>query len=168
MSASDGTRRQLLALEILQSLAWEQQCIEMMLDSEFDVVTMLSVLQQRMLQEDHKRHSWAAGQALNMIRNSSAADGMVLLHHQQLRTVLKEEKLWGTDQAMRARALRDSLTTQPGGRRNSVSRSRRNSVNRPKFQKVLYLVTLCSKNTRALTFENLGQPQHFDSQQQRS
>ena len=165
MSASDGTRRQLLALETLLSLAWEQQCIEMMLDSEFDVVTMLSVVQQRMLQEDHKRHSWAAGQALNMIRNSSAADGMVLLHHQQLRTVLKEEKLWGTDQAMRARALRDSLTTHPGGRRNSVSRSRRNSVSsRPKFRKVLYLVTLCSKNTRALTFWNLGQPQHFDSQ----
>ena len=167
MSASDGTLRQLLALETIQSLAWEQQCIDMMLDSGFDVVTLLSVVQQRMLQEDHKRHSWAAGQALNMIRNST--NGMDLLHHEQLRTVLKEEKVWGTDQSMRARALRDSLATQPRSRRNSVSRSRRNSVSRrPKFRKVLYLVALCSKNTGALTSENLGQPQHFDSYQQRT
>ena len=138
MFASDGTRRQLLALETLQSLAWEQQCIEMMLDSEFDVVTMLSVVQQRMQQKGHKRHSWAAGLALNMIRNSSAADSRTLLHHQVLRTVLKEEQVWGPDQAMRAIALRDSLTKQPGSRRNSVSRSRRNSVaSRPKFRKFL-------------------------------
>ena len=128
-SENDGSRRQLLALESLQSLAWEQQCVDMMLDSDFDVVTMLAVVQQRMTQEGHSRHSWAAAQALNSIRNSNIGGSDAMMYQQRLMTVLQEEHTWGVDESMRAQALRETLMM--GGsisRRNSRANSRNTSA----------------------------------------
>jgi len=123
---NDGSRTQLCALEIIQALAFHSGCIETMLQPDHDLISMMNILQQRMMQENKVRHTFAAGQALTMIRNASNGRSAFRASQgrQRLMTVLAEENVWGVDVSLRAQALQESLKREKPKRR---SRSRATS-----------------------------------------
>ena len=108
---NDGKQTQLKALEIVLSLSWEQQSVDMMASSDYDVIFMLTVVQQRMVQSGHDQHAAVAASALSAIRIACPTHGSTNLPREQslLAKVLREEALWGVDESMRAGALAVSL-----------------------------------------------------------
>ena len=86
----DGTRYQLAALEIIQSLSWDKSCVQLMLHSDTDVVCLLTVVQQRLKQNFFLRHVYVVGQALEQMRGTGKQSRSRLKKSPNLVTVCED------------------------------------------------------------------------------